>query len=127
MRHCQILIALWDAESSAEDGCGTAAVVKYQLEGIRHTERYASDDPMSRSRPERNLLEQEEGGLVYHIWTRRQDDETTFDGRLFHERTLFPPAFKNPARAETYYGNLLTRIAEFNRESWLRQIRNCAL
>jgi len=117
VRHCQILIALWDgSESSAEDGCGTAAVVKYQLEGIRHTVRYASDGPMSRSRPERNLLEQEEGGLVYHIWTRRQGDETTLDGRLFHERTLHPSAFKNRAAAETYYGNLLKRIAEFNRE-----------
>ncbi len=115
-RHCQILIALWDgAECPEEDGCGTAAVVRYQREGIRHTVKYTSDARMSGFRPERNLLEQEEGGLVYHIWTRRKGDRTTFDGRLFGERTLYPPAFKSLRAADTYYGNLLARIAEYNR------------
>jgi hypothetical protein len=116
-RHCQILIALWDGvECTDEQACGTAAVVKYQLEGVSSVLSYAVDNPIRRLRPQPSLLEHTERGLVYHIWTRKQDDDIPLRGKLFDERTLHPSAFSSATAAENYYARICSRFADFNRE-----------
>jgi len=116
-RHCQFLIALWNGEEcEEEDGCGTAAIVRYKLEGVGRTVRCAGEDDSGLACPPRNLLERTECGLVHHIWTRRQGENAPPGGQLFTERTLFPNSFAGLSGAKTYYSRICANIAEFNRD-----------
>jgi hypothetical protein len=97
-RHCQELIALWDGiPADDEGGCGTAAVVRYKLEGV-----------------EPGLLESSDCGPVHHIWTPRRGEPSS--GLRIKPRTLFPRGLGPPDRAGKYYEEIFALIDKFNKE-----------
>ncbi len=99
-RESQILIALWDGTQSAKIG-GTAAVVKFQTEGIGDREDCDLTPP--------------ELFPVYHIVTPRVSN-LNYAGEPLQLRVIYPPAFKDPKDAENYYSRTFCNLEEFNRE-----------
>jgi len=103
----QILIALWDGEDTGLVG-GTAAVVKFQKEGLPLTE------PCS--------FEAMEGFPVYHVLTPRVKNPNPV-GTHFQLEVRYPDSFrgkeeaaeKYKERARKYYHQMFSRINEFNR------------
>ncbi len=113
-RHCEQLIALWDGEGlEDEQGCGTAAVVRYKKAGVDQLVQYGSCDAPGPFASGRNLLEPSECGPVHQIWTRRRGRELS-KGILFAVETHYPDAFGSPKHAERYYEAIFKRIDRFN-------------
>src|SRR5258706_6774707 len=79
----QILIALWDGVDTGLVG-GTAAVVKFQKEGLPPTE------PCS--------FEAMEGFPVYHVLTPREKNPNPA-GEPYHLRVLYPDSFRGKEEA----------------------------
>jgi len=100
-RASQILIALWDGAPADKVG-GTAAIVKFQTEGL----------PEPRSC---NLLPPELFP-VYHILTPRVSNPNP-PGELapFELRVIYPPAFDSGGDAKEYYERTFGNLDEFNR------------
>jgi hypothetical protein len=69
VRHCHILVAVWDATDSELTG-GTSEIVKFMLDGL--PERYA---------PTSGLLDAPDVGPVFHIPVRRRTAQP--DGRTY--------------------------------------------
>ncbi|MBW3543396.1 MAG: hypothetical protein KY476_24350, partial [Planctomycetes bacterium] len=61
VRHCQLLIALWDGVPAKPDGCGTAQAVQFMRHGVP-----------AEYRPRAGAVPAYETGLVYHIAVRRR-------------------------------------------------------
>ena len=105
----QILIALWDGVDTGLVG-GTAAVVRFQKEGLPPTE------PCS--------FEAMEGFPVYNVLTPREKNPNP-DGEPYHLRVLYPDSFRGKdesaaeydERARDYYHRMFSRIDEFNRNA----------
>lgn len=70
VRHCQVLIALWDGVETNSEG-GTSQIVQFQREGLPDTYREALSEADT---DVRNLLEPAEQGEVYHILTPRRSN-----------------------------------------------------
>ena len=115
-RHCEELIALWDGHGRDDEaGCGTAAVVRYKMEGVDELVQFDCSDALGPVPSGRNLLEPTECGPVRHVWTRRRGGELS-EGVLFEARTLYPKSFGSSGRAEKYYEAIFARIDRFNRD-----------
>lgn len=96
----QVLIALWDGTQSAKVG-GTAAIVKFQTEGVRDREDCDLTPP--------------ELFPVYHIVTPRVSNPDVA-GEPLELKITYPPAFANPKNAANYYHRTFCNLEEFNRE-----------
>lgn len=96
----QILIALWDGEDPGKVG-GTAAIVRFQTEGIR-------------DRSECDLLPPELFP-VYHIITPRLSNPAP-PGEALDLRVIYPSAFEKKQDAERYYQRLFGNLDDFNAE-----------
>ena len=115
-RHCEELIALWDGHGRDDEaGCGTAAVVRYKMEGVDELVQFDCSDALGPVPSGRNLLEPTECGPVRHVWTRRRGGELS-EGVLFEARDLIPKSFGSSGRAEKYYEAIFARIDRFNRD-----------
>ncbi|HYL74381.1 MAG TPA: hypothetical protein VEU96_09245 [Bryobacteraceae bacterium] len=99
-RESQILIALWDGTEPTKVG-GTAAIVKFQTEGIRDREDCDLTPP--------------ELFPVYHIVTPRVSNPDVVDP--LELKITYPPAFANPKDAADYYHRTFSNLEEFNRET----------
>jgi hypothetical protein len=98
-RESQILIALWDGTPSEKVG-GTAAIVKFQTEGV--AERADCD------------LTPPELFPVYHILTPRVSNPNVA-GEPLQLKIIYPPAFQTPEEAASYYSRTFCNLDEFNR------------
>jgi hypothetical protein len=99
VRHCHILIALWDG-SDPDQPAGTAAIVEFKLRGVpRH---YA---------PEAGFLDPPDIGPVYQILTRRQTPSAD-------SRRDEPPRWLFPEDTEAdYFASLYRSIDRFNADA----------
>jgi hypothetical protein len=98
----QILIALWDGVDTKSVG-GTAAIVRFQKEGLPPSEQCA--------------LDPREGFPVYHILTPR-DKNPRPEGTPFRRKVLYPDSFESDeVRAAKYYDRMFSRIDDFNRDA----------
>jgi uncharacterized membrane protein len=100
-RESQILIALWDGKQSSKVG-GTAAIVKFQTEGVMEREDRDLTPP--------------ELFPVYHILTPRVSNPNVI-GEPLQLNVIYPPAFANLKDAENYYSRTFSNLEEFNREA----------
>ena len=100
-RESQTLIALWDGKPSTKVG-GTAAIVKFQTEGIGEREDCDLTPP--------------ELFPVYRIVTPRVSNPDVVDGRPLDLQITYPPAFSDPKDAAKYYHRTFCNLEEFNRE-----------
>ena len=108
--HSHILLALWDGKSSVEVG-GTAEVVRFH-----HHDVMAGHVPSHHL--ERQLLEDDESDLVYHIVVSRdREDGAPADGLDPLGRSWFTTDEAMPRSAEIpeKYSRIFDRTGEFNR------------
>ncbi len=103
VRHCQVLIALWDGVAPQLKG-GTAEIVQFKLAGV--PEPYSSA---------RGHLDRADCGPVYHIVTPRISNPSP-EGTSFSLNRLFPAGFINKAQAEAAYARILSRIDRYNQD-----------
>jgi hypothetical protein len=99
VRHCQILIAIWDGEDERGMG-GTAEVVTEQLQGL----------PASKQ-----IIEPPEGFPVWRIPANRAGEPQlaeSSDKPIYLYPTIFE---KNEKKARTYFSRIFARIETFNR------------
>lgn len=92
VRHCHILLALWDGNQAELVG-GTSQIVRFQLEGI--PEPYA---------PHSSSLDEPETGPVFHIVTPRASNPHTAYAP-YSLRMLFPEEFGEEAEAVGEHGH----------------------
>ena len=104
VRHCQILLALWDGSPVEQTG-GTSQIVRFNLEGV--PEPYA---------PPRSLLDPVESGPVYHILTPRRSNPSP-EGRPFSVRHLFPEGYDSADEARVAYDRIFDRMDAFNSDA----------
>lgn len=104
VRHCQVLIALWDGIESTAEG-GTAEIVKFMTEGIPN--RYdITESP----------LDPKKTGPVYHIATPRQC-HTGFSGEKYKLEVIYPGGYSSRAAAEAAFDQSRRHIDNYNRET----------
>ena len=111
LRHCHILLALWDGRDSGKPG-GTSQVVRQKLSGY----------PVS-VRPEWALLNPPDFGAVFHVMTPRESHpevegayrltEYHTEGRLFRTKEEADAAEK---KGRTIFASLLERTNTFNQD-----------
>jgi len=100
VRHCQILIALWDGAGAQGEG-GTAEIVNLQTQGAPAHDR--------------RVLEPPEGFPVRWIVTPRLSNPTPAR-TPFAAVPLYPGAFAgDDKKAAKYYARIFGRIDQFNR------------
>jgi hypothetical protein len=110
VRHCQILIALWDGQTGQGVG-GTAEVVKRQLQGI----------PVSR-----HTIEPPEGFPVWWIPAAHEGHARPAAGPVCPVK-MYPKVFEeNEKEAATYFSRIFTRVNDFNRsvENWKKELNH---
>jgi hypothetical protein len=108
VRHCQILVALWDGQLGQGVG-GTAEVVKRQLEGI----------PVSRQ-----TIEPPEGFPVWWI-PAAHEGHARPTVRPDCPVKMYPKVFEeNEKEAAAYFSRIFTRVDDFNRSVgyWKKQL-----
>jgi hypothetical protein len=99
VKHCQVLIALWDGEPAEGEG-GTAEIIALQTEGI------PSQDPSD--------LEPPEGFPARWIITPHKRNQKPRGA--FKIEVKYPALFKGKRKeAEAYYKRIFERMNEFNR------------
>ena len=99
VRHCHILIALWDG-SYPNEPAGTAAIVEFKLRGVPR--QYA---------PDAGFLDPPDIGPVYQILTRRQT-------RSADSRRDEPTRWLCPENTEAdYFASLYRSIDRFNADA----------
>jgi len=99
VRHCQILIAIWDGKSERGTG-GTAEVVQEQLQGLRAS---------------RQIIEPPEGFPVWRIPANRAGEPPLSESSDEPIR-LYPAIFeKKKRKARAYFRRIFSRIETFNR------------
>ena len=97
----QILIALWDGVKANKVG-GTAAIVKFQTEGLPDQDECKLLPP--------------ELFPVYHIPTPRVSNPIPAENLPpFQLRVIYPPAFGSGELAKKYYERTFGNLEEFNR------------
>jgi len=104
VRHCQLLIAIWDGVDTGVTG-SIAQGVRFNLEGIPH--QYA---------PLLSSLDPVESCPVYHILTptlRNPEPE----GQALTLYKQFPETYETEKAAETVYKNLYHRINSLNKDA----------
>jgi hypothetical protein len=99
VRHCHILLALWDETDTDLTG-GTAEIVRFKLEGL----------PGKHS-PERKPLDPPQTGPVWHVLTRRRRTESDVLRADAPLQKLTPKHKK-----EDYYDDLYQHMDAFNRD-----------
>lgn len=87
VRHCQVLIALWNGDRGRGGG-GTADIVAWQETGIPERYRHALSEVEAMS--PRGYLDPPESGPLYHILTPRVSDPRVVGGQPLALKTLFP-------------------------------------
>lgn len=108
VRHCQILIALWDGASEPSLMGGTSQIVNFKLEGVPY--------PFG---PRRKPLAPQDCGPVYHIVTARRDRPEPKESLTL--RKLYPKHFTSDASAQKQYEDTYKRIEAYNRDAlWLK-------
>ncbi len=103
VRHCQILIALWDGVDVDQAG-GTSQTVKYMLEGPP----YDLDGAESQLDPKRT-------GPVYHIRTPRLKNPD-IDGTLFEVNLLLPGGYSSEVAAAAAFAQNRVQVEEYNHD-----------
>lgn len=111
LRHCHILLALWDGHDSGKPG-GTSQVVQQKLSGY----------PVS-VRPEWTVLNPPDSGAVFHVMTPRESHpqvEGAYHLTEHHTAAHFFRTKKDEHAAEkkgrTIFASLLERTNTFNRD-----------
>jgi hypothetical protein len=99
-RQSQILIALWDGVDNRLVG-GTAAIVKFQTEGISETANRSIEAP--------------EVFPTYQIVTPRLQNPNPA-GHAFTLKIHYPKGFSREDEASKYFHNLCTFLDEFNQD-----------
>jgi len=105
VRHCQILIALWDGEETQLTG-GTSSVVDMRLGKARDDSKI---DP-------KHLLDDPEVGPVYHIPTRRRTKSSS-NLSSGNRRLLYPFDSREQAQPRKTYERIYTSMECFNRDA----------
>jgi hypothetical protein len=106
VRHCQLLIALWNGGDKEKAG-GTGQTVSFQTEGVpdpyrRVLSRIEAVSPLS-------YLDPPETGPVYHILTPRASDPTVV-GEPLSLRTFFPETDEGREVEEDERGSTFDRM-----------------
>jgi len=102
VKHCQVLIALWDGKDTGLTG-GTSQIVNFQLDGI--PKEYT---------PHRSDLDPPDTGPVYHIPTRRKKE--------FDPSAPYSPEIKillpRKTDSNTFFGKegVFSKIDRFNKK-----------
>lgn len=103
VRHCQVLIALWDGVKMEQEG-GTSQIVRFMLEGVP-THYGAHESP----------LDPKKTGPVYHIPTPRKSNPN-IQGEPCKLSVIYPEGYSSRnAATEAYHMNRL-HIDEFNHD-----------
>ncbi len=111
LRHCHILLALWDGDKTEKTG-GTSQVVRQKLTGFLATET-----------PEWSVLTPPDSGIVYQVVTPRESNPNPYEPFRLKKYYLNPQfhgegeegatALEN---AEKIFTSLLQRTDGFNRD-----------
>lgn len=104
VRHCQVLLALWDGDPAEARG-GTSQVVRFKLRGAPPL-----SDLLGQS------LDVPETGPVYHLVTPRKRGSPV-RGKPFDLLKLFPPTPAGRPESAEDLGNGFDLIARFNRDA----------
>ena len=104
VRHCQVLIALWDGIGSAAEG-GTAEIVNFMLEGVPN--KYDSAE---------SPLDPKKTGPVYHIATPRQC-HNGFQGEKYKLDELYPDGYSSKSAAAEAFEQSRRHIDNYNLET----------
>jgi hypothetical protein len=102
VKHCHILIALWDGKEANGIG-GTAQIVGFRLNGI--PEEYLSH---------KSQVQYIDDGAVYHIptpRTRNKDIKTDFK-----PRKMYAEFWNDTGNAEAEYNRIFEQMDEFNED-----------
>jgi hypothetical protein len=104
VRHCQILLGLWDGVVSDQEG-GTAQIVQFMHRGV--PAQYDSTE---------SPLDPKKTGPVYHIRTPRKS-RPDIEGTPGSGEILYPAGFSSTAAAEAAFDRSRRRIDDYNRDS----------
>lgn len=102
VRHCQILMSLWDGVDTGKQG-GTSEMVRFKLEGLPESYRAVP------------TLDPEETGPVYHVVTPRSSNPKV--DHAFELISRYPAGSRSEKGSEeAHFRRIFARINEYNQD-----------
>jgi hypothetical protein len=114
-RYCQILVALWDGESSQKEG-GTSQVVRFVRRGVPRALVALLEGTAGGADVEEPMEAMEGRGVVYHILTPRQSNPTSTGREPGALARLYPESILEPAAVAARFERIFFHIDRFNRD-----------